>query len=80
MNVLSFKHFTQEEMLALMAANSPNPDEEYIALMMELDTSANPHNDPYPKPPRRSRAEIVADYKIEHAFALMNRLMSRVRC
>lgn len=76
---MNFQHFSKEEMLALMAANSPNPDDDYIKLMQGLDRNKNPHNDPHPKPQQRSKAEIVADYKIEHAFALMGRLEARVR-
>lgn len=65
---------TADEILALMVANAPDPSASYIELHQRLDYNRNPHNDPYPKPPVRSKEEIIADYKIEFGRTLFQRL------
>lgn len=72
--MIHFQNFTKSEVLALMAANAPNPPQDYINTQSRLDRNRNPHNDPPPKPPLREEAEIIADYKIGCALVLMNRL------
>lgn len=61
-----------------MAANAPNPTDAEIMHQLELDMQRNPHGD-HNKPKRRSRDEVVADLKIDHAFKLMARLEARLR-
>lgn len=69
--MIRWQGFTQSEIFALMVANAPNPPEQHIETQHRMDQYANPHNDPPPKKPRRSREEIVAEYKIAHARVLM---------
>lgn len=75
---LNLQGFTYDELFALMAANAPNPTKDHIQMMQKFDMSRNPHNDGPPKPPLRSEYEIVADYKLEMAEALMKRLVPKL--
>lgn len=75
---LDLQGFTFDELFALMAANAPNPTKDHIQMQQRFDMSRNPHNDGPPKPPLRSEAEIVADYKLEMAETLMKRLAPKL--
>lgn len=52
------------------AAHAPNPDENYITMHQSMDHNRNPNNDP-DKHKRRSKIQIIAEYKFEYADAMM---------
>ena len=54
------------------ATFAPEPTEAYIGAQSELDRAKNPHGDTYRRQ-RRTREEIVADYKYTYADAMMSR-------
>lgn len=60
------------ELIALAAANAPNPSDDHMRLQRQLDRNRNPHNDPPPKHQLRDDAQIVADFKLQHALAIIN--------
>ncbi len=60
---------TAEQFKTWMAMLAPEPSELEIKFQIDRDISANPHND-YHKPKRRSRLEIIAEYKIRYAQAI----------
>ncbi len=43
------------------------PTEDRIHSQRLIDQQANPHNDPYPKRPRRDTAQIISDLKFNYA-------------
>jgi hypothetical protein len=50
------------------ALKAPLPTKDRVALQLNLDRNANPHNDPYHnKKPRRSETQIVSD--LAYTFA-----------
>jgi hypothetical protein len=53
------------------AAHAPQPGEMDIAFQMKLDQNRNPHNDGPPKPPRRSRDEIVGALRYAYADGMI---------
>lgn len=69
--MMRYQNFSREELVALATANAPNPPEQHIETQHRMDQFANPHNDPPPKKPRRSREEIVAQYKLEHGLQII---------
>lgn len=73
---MELKNFTHEEMIALAAANAPNPSKEIIEIFHKYDMDRNPHNESG-KPKWRTEIEIVSDYKLDFAETLFKRLESR---
>lgn len=71
-----FNHYTRDELIALAAANAPNPSRAIIEMYHDYDISRNPDSDPN-KPKWRTEIEIVADYKIDFAQTMMQRLKER---
>lgn len=68
---MMFKNFTREELIALAAANAPNPSKEHMDLQRTMDRNRNPFNYPPPKPQQRTDEQIVADYKLQHGLAVI---------
>jgi hypothetical protein len=69
--MMNFMNLTHEEIVAIAAANSPNPTKDHMDLQRRLDRNRNPHNDGPPKPPIRNDEEIVADFKLQHGLAVL---------
>jgi hypothetical protein len=53
------------------ATYAPMPSDDEILTQLKLDAARNPHNE-HRKPKRRSRYEIIADLKFEHADAMLS--------
>ena len=67
---MDLKSHTYDELLALAVINADSPTEENIRFAQQGDHMRNPHNDSH-KPKLRSRAEIIADHKLEQGLAVM---------
>ena len=71
------------KMFSKITESVPDNDREVILdyyhknILFEMDALNNPHNEKYgsyAKWPRRDRAEVIADYKLGIARAMMDRL------
>ena len=60
-------------LITLLCSGVSDPDQSTMNFERTKDRNRNPHNDNY-KPPLRSNAEIIADYKIHVACMIMNRI------
>lgn len=75
---MSYIHFTEDELLALAAANAPNPTRELIDQFHKFDVEKNPYRDK-DKPSVRTEIEIISDYKLDFAETLFKRMAARKR-
>jgi len=53
------------------ATFAPRPEKSRIEQEMKYDQNRNPHNDGLPKPPLRSRDEVIADLRYAYADAMV---------
>lgn len=65
------------EALVRLAAGVENPMAEYVVSQMKYDKMRNPYNDHH-KPPLRSENEILADFKVEMAKLILDRIEKAV--
>lgn len=77
MSKIRVLQYTEDELLMMAAISTKQPSEGYIKLQRNLDRGRNPHNDSY-KPAIREDLEIIADYKIEAAKTLRDRLAASI--
>jgi hypothetical protein len=68
--MIDLKGYTYGELLAVAAAHVTDPTNDEILFQLKLDMNRNPHNE-HNKPPRRGRVEVIADYKLEIAKAIL---------
>ena len=67
-----------QELVALAAANAPNPSRDLIELFHKYDMDKNPHNEATDGKARwRTEIELIADYKLDFAQVLFKRLEGR---
>jgi hypothetical protein len=72
-----FAPMSHKDLLALAAANAPNPSRDIIELFHKHDVDHNPYNEPSKKK-WRTEIEIIADYKLDCAEVLFSRLNMRL--